>query len=616
MRRLLLVVGVALLAVPAVVAVAILVTRPEPSAADGEAPAKPKVKLAVLVVFDQMRGDYVEKWRPLFGPDGFRRLQDDGAWFADCHYPYGGTSTGPGHASILAGCSPHTHGVVNNDWYDRAAASLVYCAGSTRYELVPAKPLDEEPALPKTPDTKPRPAAAVGNPDRFLGPTLADVLKESTGGKGKVFGLSLKDRSAIFPAGRKPDGAYWFNGRFVTSNYYRDSLPTWVTKFNDGGLAQSFHGKPWERLRPDLDYDALAGPDDGPGEGTGPSAKPGGTGRMGKTFPHPVTGGKPAVSAAYYQDMVTSPYGNDLLLAFAKECVVAERLGQRDAPDLLSVSFSSNDLVGHAWGPDSHEVLDITLRSDLVVADLLKFLDAKVGPGNYSLVVTADHGICPIPQASVAKGHAAERMSPGKTLTGADAHLRAAYGTPDPGAGGAGGATKGESPPAAKPGDPKPAPLVWIEKVAAPSLYLNQRLIKAQNLAPADVAEALAAWLRTQPNIDRAYTHAQLAAKDGPAGDALFAPMQRSFHPERSGDVVVVPKPLSLFDTYEVGTSHGSPHPYDTHAVFLVYGPGVAGGRRDEKVTPLHAAAIAADFFGVNPPRNNRYALPATLAKP
>ncbi len=598
MRRVMLLAGVALLGAAAAW------SRP----ADGDSPAKPKVKLAVLVVFDQMRGDYVEKWRPLFGPDGFRRLQDDGAWFADCHYPYGGTTTGPGHASILAGCSPETHGVINNDWYDRSAAALVYCAGSTRYELVPQKPLDEEPALPKTPDTKPRPLAVVGNPDRFLGPTLADVLKESTGGKGKVFGLSLKDRSAIFPAGRKPDGAYWFNGRFVTSTYYRDDLPGWVSRFNAAGLAQSFHGKAWERLRPDLDYDKLAGPDDGPGEGAGLSEKPGSPGRLGKTFPHPMTGGKPAVSAAYYQDMVTSPYGNDLLLAFAKECVVAERLGQRDAPDLLSVSFSSNDLVGHAWGPDSHEVLDITLRSDLIVADLLKFLDAKVGPGNYSLVVTADHGVCPIPQASKAKGQAAERVSPAKLLVGADAHLQAAYGTPD--------AAKGESVPAATPGDPKPAPPVWIEKVAAPSLYLNRRLIKAQNLAPADVAEKLAAWLRTQPGVDRAYTHAQLAAPDGPPGDALFAPMRRSFHPERSGDVVVVPKPLTLFDAYRVGTSHGSPHPYDTHAVFLVYGPGVAGGRRDEKVTPLHAAAITADFLGVNPPRNNRYALPTTLAKP
>ncbi len=573
-------------------------------AADGDAPKKPKVKLAVLVVFDQMRGDYVEKWQPQFGDDGFKRLQTDGAWFTDCHYPYGSTSTAPGHASILAGCGPDIHGIVNNDWFDRGEAKSVYSAASTRYVLVPPKALDESEIDPKAPNAKPRPAAAVGNPDRFLGPTLADVLKQSTGGKGKVFGLSLKDRSAIFPAGRKPDGAYWFNGRFVTSTYYRDSLPTWVTAFNDNGLAQSYYGKAWERSRPDLDYDALAGPDDAPGEGTGPNDKKGQPGRMGTKFPHPMTGGQPAVSAAYYQDMVTSPYGNDLLLAFAKECVVAEKLGQRDAPDLLTISFSSNDLVGHVWGPDSHEVLDITLRSDRLMADLLTFLDAKVGPGNYAVIVTADHGICPLPEVSAAKGLAAVRRKPSDLVGPADAYLRFAYGQTDP------------AKPAPKPGEPKVESYVWLEAVSDPSFYLNQRLIKAKGLAPADVAEALAAWLRKQPGVGRAYTHAQLSAKEGPKGDALFAPVRRSFHPDRSGDVVVVAKPLDLFDKYGSGTSHGSPHPYDTHAAFLVYGPGVAGGKREEKVTPLHAAAIAADFLGVNTPRNNQYAPPETLAKP
>ena len=329
---------------------------------------------------------------------------------------------------------------------------------------------------------------------------------------------------------------------------------------------------------------------------------------MGTKFPHPVNGGKLEIGAAYYQDLVYSPYGNDLLLAFAKACITAEKLGQRDAADLLAVSFSSNDLIGHAWGPDSHEVLDVTLRSDLIMADLLKFLDAKVGPGNYSVVVTADHGVCPNPEVSTAKGLDAKRLPPLKLLKGAEEHLRAAYGQANPD----------------KPAEPKTDPKeegktarnLWIEAVSAPSVYLNHKLVKAQNLAVDDVAEKLAAWLRAQPGIERAYTHKQLSAKEAPAEDVYFPPMQRSFHPDRSGDVVVVAKPLYLFDSYATGTSHGSPHEYDTHAVFLVYGPGVAGGRRDEKVTPLHAAAITADFLGVNPPKNNQYDLPKTLAKP
>jgi hypothetical protein len=170
---------------------------------------QPPPKLVVVVFFDQMRGDYLDKWQPLFGEGGFKRLQTAGAWFADCHYPYATTTTGPGHASVLAGCAAEKHGIVNNNWYDRAAAETVYCATSPRYEFVPPLP-------PPAAGRKPKPG---GTPERLLSPNVADVLKEATGGRAKVFGFSLKERSAIFPTGRKADGAYWFDGRFVTSTY-------------------------------------------------------------------------------------------------------------------------------------------------------------------------------------------------------------------------------------------------------------------------------------------------------------------------------------------------------------------------------------------------------------
>ena len=543
-------------------------------------PPKPKVKLAVLVVFDQMRGDYVEKWQPLFGEGGFKRLQADGVWFPDCHYPYGTTTTGPGHASILSGCSADTHGIVNNTWYDRAAGKEVYCAASDRYELVPPMPKPvPDPKTGKMPDPR-----TAGNPDCFLSETVGDVLKRETNGAGKVFGLSLKDRSALLPVGKRPNGAYWFAGKFVTSTYYRDALPAWVTAFNQCGKAESYFGHDWTRFRPDLDYAKYSGPDDAPGEGKGKG--------QGTTFPHPTTGGKDKIGSEYYEAVTFSPAGNDLLLAFAKACVVNEKLGQDDVPDLLTVSFSSNDLIGHVWGPDSQEVLDVTLRSDALMADFLAFLDGHVGKGNYAVVVTADHGICPTVEAAKAKGLDARRVPTKPMADTAERFLRVTYGNP----GGAG-------------------PDRWIEAVLLPHFYLNHRLVKARGLEPEAVAAKLAEWLRTEDGVERVFTRAELLA--APALDPVAEMTRRSYHPDRGGDVVLVPKPYYLpTGPLDTGTTHGTPHPYDTHAVFLAYGPGIGGGKKAEKVTPLHAAAILADQLGVKPPKDVRYGLPATLAGP
>ena len=577
-----------------VVPILLLIAACRPvGAADEPKPKKPKVRLAVVVIFDQMRGDYVEKWQPLFKDSGFKRMQTDGAWFTDCHYPYGTTTTGPGHASILAGCSGNKHGIINNSWFDRKEGSDVNCATSSRYDMTPIRSVVEDDAKP----TAKKPAAkTAGNPDRFIGPTLADVLKETTAGAGKVFGVSLKDRSAIFPVGKKADGAYWFQGEFVTSSYYRDKLPNWVADFNKSGIAESYFKKEWTKLREDFDYAKFSGPDDGLGEGKGKA--------QGVSFPHSMTGGKDKIGKEYYEAVANSPYGNDLLLAFAKACIIEEKLGQDDVPDLLSISFSSNDLIGHTWGPDSQEVLDVTLRSDLIVQNLLTFLDEKVGKDQYSLVITADHGVCPNPEVMAAKGTEAKRISPIALLTGAERHLRETFGKPDD--------AKVEG---AKEDGTKKKSNLWLEANSAPNIYLNQRHIKANDLNPDDVATKLAEWLRTQPGIERAYTRKQLMAVS-PTDDPFATPTRKSFHPDRSGDVVVVTKPYYLLDTYATGTTHGTPHPYDTHTVFLAYGPGIAGGKRDEKITPLHASPIVADFLGINPPRNCEYGLPITLAKP
>ena len=564
--------------------------RPAPPAPDHD-PTRPRVKLAVLVVFDQMRGDYLHRWRPQFGSAGFARLLRDGAWFSRCHYPYATTTTGPGHAAMLTGTSGHRHGIVNNTWYERGRE--VYCAGGDRYALVPPAPPEPPPEEPKDGKKaeKKEPGIeekGVGNPDRLLSETVADVLKEAHGDRARVWGLSLKDRSAVLPTGRRPDGAFWFNGRFSTSTYYTDRLdrpfPAWVTAFNESRAADHWFGKDWTRFRPDLDYLALSGPDDAPGEGKGE--------KQGTTFPHPTTGEQKAPGKEYYKALATSPYGNDLLLGLAKACVTAERLGRDDVPDLLVVSFSSNDLVGHAWGPDSQEVLDVTLRSDALMADFLRFLDAQVGRGNYLVGLTADHGICPLPELSRARGRDAHRVPPDPLRKEAEAHLAAAFG--------------GTSPDA-KTGTG------WIEAMNLPWFYLNPRLLAATGRGRSEVARSLADFLATRSGVDRAYTRDDLTG-DLPQGDDVARRVRRSFHPDRCGDVYLVLRPYCLATkTDATGTSHGSPWGYDAHVPLVVYGPGITGGERTEPVTPQALAAVFAHFLGVRPPADAEYPVPAAL---
>ena len=242
------------------------------------------------------------------------------------------------------------------------------------------------------------------------------MLKRTTNGKGKVFGLSLKDRAAILPTGKRPDGAYWFSGQFVTSTYYTDTLPKWVENFNNSHVADRWFGKDWIRARPGLNYAQFSGPDDVASESN--------VSGLGITFPHHMTGGKAKLQKEYYDALAASPMGNELLLTFAKRCIAEESLGQDDVPDLLVISFSSNDLIGHTFGPDSQEVLDVTLRSDEVVGDLLDYLDKVVGNGHYSVCISADHGVGSMPEVAartIPEAKDATRVSSVKLIAGMEA---------------------------------------------------------------------------------------------------------------------------------------------------------------------------------------------------
>jgi hypothetical protein len=586
------------------------------------APPPPrKVKLAVLVVFDQLRGDYLTRWQRLLRDDGFVRIQRDGAWFSNCHYPYAVTTTGPGHASLLTGTTPDRHGIVNNEWFENG--KQVYCAGAEQYRLVPP-PSDTPPSPSEKSFAKPKKAELVGSPERLLSETVADVLKTATGGRSKVFGLSLKDRSAILPTGKRPDGAYWFyavsrrrpdgtdavDGVFGTSTYYTEKVNDtgrvhpWVAEFNASRRATQWFGRYWTRFRPDnlSDYNELAGPDDVRGEGSGVG--------QGVTFPHPTTGGKTKLGKSYFEALANSPFGNDLLLEFTKTCITAEGLGTRDVPDLLVVSFSSNDLIGHTWGPDSHEVLDVTLRSDALMADLLGFLDRTVGRDQYLLGVTADHGVCPLPEVSRAKGSApwAGRFDPSAVEKELDEHLTKVFST-------------------VKSADGKSAR--WVDAFSGPWVYLNPALVKASGQPREAIAAEAAKFLdgrvgalpadSHRRGVERTFTRAELSGP-GSEADPITARVKRSFYPARCGDVYVLLRrywiesktptdPTQL----PTGTTHGTPYDYDTHVPLLVYGPGIHGGERDEPTTPQALASIFAKWLGVSRPKDATYPLPVSL---
>jgi hypothetical protein len=538
------------------------------SLAQGAEPLRPR--LAVLIVFDQMRADYLTRWETLFEKGGLGRLVKDGAWFQNCHYPYANTFTAAGHASLATGCSPDKHGIVGNEWYDRAAGKEITAVESDRYQPVPA------------PDKRGKKRISGSAPDRLLAPTLGDALKKATEGKGRVFSLSLKTRSAIMLAGKKADGVYWFStytGSFLTSTFYREKLHRWVAEYNGARPADTWFGRDWTRLRSDLDYVRYSGPDNVAGEWTGY--------KQGRTFPHPMTGGLKQVGRDYYEAVVNSPFGNDLLLGLAKKAIAAEGLGKNDTPDLLCISFSSNDIVGHCYGPDSQEVLDVTLRSDRLMKDLLQYLDAEVGRDRYVLAVSADHGVCPLPEVVRARGKDAGRISPDTVDAKANQFLNAKYN--------AGG-----------------KPVNFVEAAVYPWVYLNPATLKAFHLEPAAVEEALALWLARQPGIQAAYTRTQLAK--GPfKANPVAERVRRSCYAGRSGDVTIVLKPHYLLTNRLMGTTHGAPHAYDTHVPLLINGAGVRAQVRKDAITPQAAAVILAHALGIKPPARAEIPLPEGL---
>jgi predicted AlkP superfamily pyrophosphatase or phosphodiesterase len=453
------------------------------------APAQtPKPKLVLTIVVDQFRYDYLTRFRSGYN-GGLEQLLTKGAVFANARYIHFPTVTAVGHSTILSGALPAVSGIVANEWYDRDSKKIVTSVSDPKEKLLGAQ-------------------GEASSPRRMLVSTLGDEMR-MVNANSRVIGISLKDRAAILPVGHMANGAFWFDnksGGFVSSTFYFKELPAWVKDFN----------------------------------GSNPAAKYAETEWMGKKFP--------PVGEKLNESLAASPYGNELIEAFAERAVDSEELGVRGLTDLLAVSFSSNDYVGHAVGPDDPQVQDMAIRTDILLRKLFAFLDKKVGMKDVLVVFTADHGVAPVPEVSIQRKMEAGRYPAGTVEKAVQSALQTKFGAGQ-----------------------------WVEKLfdGGAMIYLNLDLIHERNLDRAEVDRVAAEAARSVPHIFRAYTREQIMNNQtGP--DIASQDVRNGFYPARGEDIVVIQEPYWLFGAS--GTSHSTPFGYDTHVPVIFMGPGIKAG--------------------------------------
>jgi predicted AlkP superfamily pyrophosphatase or phosphodiesterase len=490
-------------------------------------PAATDPRLILLIAVDQFRYDYLTRFRNEYKA-GFNRLLTKGAVFTDAnleHYP---TVTAIGHSTMLSGATPSISGIIGNDWYDRATGKTVTSVSDESATLVGAP-------------------GSGASPHRYLVTTVGDQLKmavvsaRGTDAAPRVIGMSLKDRSAILPAGHAADAAYWWDqksGNFVTSTYYMKALPAWVEAFNGRRMPDSWAGKVLTLLSPPPDTHPRQLP-----------AEPG---------------------APLYQGIYSSPYGNDLLAAFAMEGLEKEKLGQRGVTDLLSVSFSSNDAVGHTYGPDSPEVHDIAVRTDEVIGRLLTRVDQLVGLQHVIVALTADHGVSPVPEVLTQASIPAGRMTQQQLFGPIEQALAARF-----------GGTK------------------WIASTAGTSPYFDYGVAAAQKADLAEVRKVAARAAAAIPHVARVYTRDDLA-RGIVTEDRIGRRIIRGFNLERSGDLEIVLEPNWMRQSQ--GTTHGTPYNYDAHIPLILMGPRITPGEYSDAVALNDLAPTLATLAHVEVP--------------
>jgi len=503
-------------------------------------------KLVVLVVVDQMRADYLDRFGPQF-TSGLGWLVGNGVLYSNTHHDHAVTSTGPGHATIATGMFPSRHGIVSNDYYDRRARRVTYSFADSTSPILG------------------HPEASGRSPANLLREGLADWLKAQSP-SSKVFSVAIKDRAAIPLAGKSPDGAYWFNfsaGNFVTSSYYRTDYPGWVEDFNASDRSERYCNVEWTRLLPESSY-AQSREDDFPAEKT----------TIGRTFPHLLTGTDGQPDSRYFNRLPETPFGDELTLEFAVELMRNEGLGLDENVDLLIVGLSSADYIGHAFGPYSQEVQDYYLRLDLMLAEFFAQVEEIAGTDEYLVVLTSDHGVMPLPEELSRRGMDAGR-SPWRDLVGP---LRQVI-----------------------------AEAVDSGLIAeAPRLRDVSGFVLdfGQSPPPPDrearLRQLVIAKLREHRDLGVAYDYDVVVAGSG-SGE-IFDKFTRSVHPDRGADILFAPRERYRFTGETTGTTHGSPYEYDTHIPLVFAGGGLQADRRDGAVRSIDVAPTLASLMRVAAP--------------
>jgi predicted AlkP superfamily pyrophosphatase or phosphodiesterase len=524
------------------------------SATVSQAQAVTKPRLVVVLVVDQLRADYLDKYEDLFLPPGrsgrdaggFRFLRDRGARYTNAHYKHFPLFTGPGHAVVLTGGYPYKTGIVGNDWYSKANRATVYCVQDPRATVIgggaasTAKPM---------------------SPANLRSTTVGDELKMATGGAAKVVTLSLKDRAAILLGGRLADASIWFDdstGRWISSDFYcrNDQLPAWVQSVNERKMPASYLGQQWIFSLPESTKTRLWQP-----IGVPVREAPY---QMGNFFPHPIGNMKA---------FTHTPWANAFVLETAKTAVTSNAMGADETPDVLAVNLATNDYTGHEFGGQSPELLDVTVQTDRQLSDFFRFLDRTV-PGGLDAVtfaLTADHGAANVPEELTAAGFRAGRILDTTIERAAETALDSRFGQRD-----------------------------WVMRYVEPSLYLNDAVITAAGIDYEAAQKIAARSIAGLNGIYNTYTRAQV--QEGRVADNdLAARLAKGFYPKVSGDVFVVTEQgwFTESSPSRLATTHGSPYAYDTHVPLLLAGAGIRPGIYHENVCPADLAPSLSTLLGI-----------------
>lgn len=508
-----------------------------------------KPKLVVGIVVDQMRYDYLTRFASHYGDQGFLRLVKEGYNFKNNHYNYIPTYTGPGHASVYTGTTPKNHGIISNTWYDKVDKKSAYCAGDDSVTSVGTD----------------YPAGKM-SPHRMLTTTFADENRLSTQMRGKTIGISIKDRGAILPVGHTANAAYWFHGinegNFITSSYYMTELPKWVERFNEGNTALSYL-KEWNTLHKINTY-VESGDDLNEFEG-------GFVGKETAEFPYDLL--KLQESNGGYDILNSTPYGNSIVTDFALAAIKGEKLGQDNITDVLAISYSSTDYIGHNFGVNSKEVQDTYIRLDLEIERLLKTLDKEVGTGEYTVFLTSDHGAVNVPaylqSVKVPSGYIDSR-SERQNLT---LFLHKLYASAE-----------------------------IIENVSNNQIFLNKEKIAELELNIADVEEAIVNEIINYPSIDKAYSATTM--RTNYFFEGVEELLQKGYNQKRSGDVLVVRNPAHISYS-KTGSTHGSGFNYDTHVPLIFFGKGIKKGNTLSRTNIVDIAPTVSALLGISFPNGS-----------